>query len=82
MKSITIHNLDQNLYQELKKHASEKDLSLNKLVKKLLELQLGLKKQSKKADFSSFNQLWNDKDYQEFQETQSEFSSVNQDDWK
>lgn len=82
MKSITIHNLDPQLYQSLKRKAESQDLSLNKLIKRLLALQLGIAKPTQKSNFSQFFRAWDENDFQEFQTSQTDFSKINKDDWK
>lgn len=80
--SITIHNLDPVLYATLREKAEATNLSLNRLIKALLAQSLGLTKRQKVADFSQFLNQWSQEDYDEFIQSQTDFSTVNPADWK
>ena len=80
--SLTIHNLDPVLYGELKQKAETANVSLNRLIKTLLTQALGLNKTTKIADFSDFSNQWTQNELTEFQQTQTQFSTVDATDWK
>jgi len=80
--SITIHNLDPLLYSALREQAESASLSLNRFIKNLLTQSLGLTKQSKVADFSEFSHQWSQEDLEEFQASQTDFSTINPVDWQ
>ena len=82
MKSITLHNIDPTLYNNIKKIAQNNDTSLNKTIKKLLKDSLGLTLKTKYADFSYFSGKWNQTDQKEFAKTQKMFQTRNKSDWK
>jgi plasmid stability protein len=82
MPSITIHNLDIELYKSLKQKADAHELSLNKLIKRILTSSLGLNSKSQKADFSEFANSWSDLEFQEFAQSQSDFTKIKDDEWK
>lgn len=82
MKSITIHNLDAELYAKLKEQSDSLDLSLNKLVKKMLRSQLGLdKKPKKKRDLSFMVNPMSDKEFAQFQEALKVFDRIDPEEW-
>jgi len=85
MKSITIHGLDDSLYDKVKDKAEKNDLSLNKTIKQILESFFGVKKgteidNSKK--FEKFLGVWNKSDLEEFENSTKDFGHINQADWK
>jgi hypothetical protein len=82
MKSVTLHNIDPLLYDNVKKIAQNNDTSLNKTIKKLLKESLGLTAETKHADFSYFSNKWVQIDGKEFEKTQEMFQAINQSDWK
>jgi len=82
MKSITIHNIDPILYNNLKKIAEKQDQSLNKIIKKILASSMGLTAQSKKADFSFFSGKWSSEEYTGFTKTQKIFEDIDLSDWQ
>jgi hypothetical protein len=85
MKSITIHNLDDNLDLLIRKQAREKGLSLNKTIKYLLQKALGIKRDKKTDNIDDYRDLfgiWDEKEYQQFEEKISEFEEVDQSDWQ
>ena len=80
--SLTIHNLDPLLYSELKQKAETTNVSLNRLIKTLLTQALGLNKTAKIADFSAFSNQWKPEELESFQQTQTQFSTVDVKDWQ
>lgn len=84
MKSITIHNLDAELYTKLKDQADTLGLSLNKLVKKMLRSQLGLEspRNKKKRDFSFMVNPMSEEEYTQFQESLKIFDQIDEELWK
>lgn len=82
MKSITIHKLDPDLYARLVKQAEAEDLSLNKLIKKLLRRSLKLDPQApKKIDFSSIAGSWSKAEFETFSESVSDFNEIDMNEW-
>ena len=85
MKSITIHNLDDQTADLIQQEASKKGLSLNKTIKLLLKQALGIKpvpSEKRKSEFLDLFGIWSDKDLQEFNATIEDLSQVNPEDWK
>jgi len=84
MKSITLHNMNNKLYQYLNKRAKEKGTSLNQTIKLILEEHFGIRPQQnkKEEEFREFLGVWNKRELKEFQKRTDEFNKVNGDDWK
>jgi hypothetical protein len=81
MKSITIHQLDSQLDLALQQFAADKQLSLNKAIKTLLQQALGLVTPRPKADFSKFAGAWNQKELAQFEKATKSLSTINPGDW-
>lgn len=84
MKSITIHNLDEELDRSLRKEAREHGLSLNKTVKNLLRASLGLSKKTledRKKDFADVFGVWSKKEAEEFEARIKDFEKIDKEDW-
>ena len=85
MKSITLHNLDDQLALKIEEIARNEGTSLNKTIQKLLRQSLGLSKapqQTNKEAFMDLFGVWNDEDYQEFHGNIGDLEKFNPDDWK
>lgn len=85
MKSITIHGIDDFLAQRIKAKADSEGLSVNKTVKKLLEISLGIKSKPEKSnlkDFKEFSGLWTDSDLKEFGENVTDIRVIDLEDWQ
>jgi DNA polymerase III delta subunit len=85
MKSITIHGLDDDLDQGIRKLAREKGLSLNKTMKELLRKSLGLNRSDRSARRDEFRDLcgvWSEEEAQRLQERLAPISEIDPDDWQ
>ncbi len=85
MKSITIHGVDNPVYELLKSRAREEGLSMNKTIKKLLEESLGVKpkdKQTHRDEFEKFCGIWSDADISEFEKRTEELRKTDPGDWQ
>jgi plasmid stability protein len=85
MKSITIHDLDDELDHKIRTIASRDGLSLNKTIKKILRSALGLEPHCKLARRGEFQDLfgtWSKKELSEFQKKTADFSKVDPADWQ
>lgn len=83
MKSITIHDLNEELSGELENYAKSHGLSLNKAIKQLLSRALGLDKKKKKyADYSDLCGIWTAAEEAEFRARIKELESVDKELWK
>ena len=85
MKSITIHGIDEQLANLIQSKAESEGLSINKTVKKLLEVSLGVKPQIDKKnldDFKEFCGFWTQSDLNEFEEKTAYLRKVDDRDWQ
>lgn len=86
MKSITIHNLDDDLTAFIESKAKEWDLSLNKTIKKLLRrVQRSSQYQNSKSDEEIIKSLagsWTQEEHDEFEKNTEWFRRIDEDLWK
>ncbi len=82
MKSITIHNLDDQIYANISSIAQAEGMSLNAVMKKLLRLSLGISVAGRKNDLSKFAGAWSDAEYTQFLKSQHVFERIDQEDWR
>ncbi len=86
MKSITIHNLDDDLTAFIESKAKEWDLSLNKTIKKLLRKQSAepeiIKKKSDEEILNSLYGSWTQGEFDEFQKNTEYFGKIDEEIWK
>lgn len=69
MKSLTLHAIDDQLANEIKRRANELSISMNELAKRILAEGLGIKMPAKpphRDDFASFCGTWSGQDLEEF----------------
>jgi hypothetical protein len=82
---MTIHGIDDQLAELIKSKAESEGLSINKTVKKLLEISLGVKPMPDRKnidDFKEFCGLWTDEDFKKFEDTTSDTRKVDPEDWE
>ena len=83
MKSITIHNLDDEVASRIEQHAKETGLSLNKTIKQLLRKALNISSDNKsKTSFQEFVGVWNQDDLESFESATSDLGRVDDSDWE
>ena len=83
MKSLTIHNMDAELVKAIEEIAAATGLSLNKVVKKLLRQALNLSDEDKpKRDVSAFFGVWDQKEFDAFNEAVKDFDRIDEEMWK
>jgi plasmid stability protein len=83
MKSITVHDLDKDLYSSIQSRASSQGISLNKTIKQLLRKSLGLtQKRADKRDFSKFVGVWSKKEADAIDKVLEDFEKIDEEDWK
>ena len=84
MSSISIHNLDVNIEQQVKRLAEKKHQSINKTVKEILEEKFVLPdaKTGNKKRFEKFCGIWSEQEYEAFCEATEDFNVFNPEDWK
>lgn len=79
MKSITLHEIDEDLEQALVNIAQQEGISLNRLVNRLLREQLGLTNEpiDYRADFAEFCGVWSTEEAEQFDKIVATFSANN-----
>jgi plasmid stability protein len=85
MKSITIHALDDDVFEGIKKKAQQDGDSLNKTIKKLLREALGLASEQIRIRREAFEDLfgcWSFEDAVEFEAVTQDFDCIDPEDWK
>jgi len=71
MKSLTIQGLDNRIDRLIREKAEQEGLSLNKMIKKILEESLGFlpkKTDNRTNDFLDLFGTWSEEDVREFEE--------------
>ena len=82
MKSITIHNLDEELYTRIRISAKINRRSLNQEIKdKLFNYFLPDTNYRKALSFKKYLGIWSEEDYNEFEENTKEFEKISESDW-
>lgn len=85
MKSLTLHALDDQLADGIKKRADRESLSMNELVKRLLAEALGMKSVSAgkhRKDFADFCGVWTSEEKKAFEAGISDMEKINPEDWQ
>jgi len=85
MKSITIHDLDDELDKEIREKAKIQEMSLNKTIKNLLKKALGLKSPAEpnhKDEFMDLFGVWSEEDFKEFTVSIEGFETIDPGDWR
>ena len=85
MKSLTIHNIDDDLEREIEKRAKCEGKSLNQTIKKLLRHALGMEYKSikeRREDFLDLFGTWNKDDLQSFNNAIKDFEQIDYTDWR
>jgi len=85
MKSITIHGLEDQVYNKIKKKAQLKGLSLNKTIKNILKKALGMNDKLEtmnRNEFIEFLGVWSKKEAREFESSIQDMESIDRNDWQ
>ncbi len=84
MKSITIHGLDEELDEKIRKEAWKEGQSLNKSIKRLLSESLGIGKEisNHREDFLDLFGSWTQQDLEAFSHATEELSRIDPKDWE
>ena len=85
MKSITIHGLDHQLDNLIRKRAKKHGISLNKTIKNLLEESLGIKKLQNydhSEDFMDLFGTWSEEDKKKCDGSISDIEKIDENDWQ
>ncbi|MFH1050193.1 MAG: hypothetical protein V1779_04590 [bacterium] len=82
MKSITIHNLEEDLYTLIRNEAKKNMRSMNQEIKdKLVKVFIGDKEEKQEVSFQKYLGFWNDEDYSQFKEKTEDFEKIYESDW-
>ena len=85
MKSITLHNLEDDRVELIERESKDSGLSLNKTIKNLLHKALGTNPKPKKIreeEFSDLLGIWDQEQLDEFSKNTKEFGKINTEDWE
>lgn len=84
MKSITVHGLDDSVYQLLQRKAQAEGKSLNKTTKGILHEALGVRPQvrSHRDDFTELFASWSEEDLREFEQATTDLRQIDPGDWR
>ena len=85
MKSITIHGLTDQLDRLIRKRANKHGLSLNKIIKKLLEESFGINKKQysdHREDFLDLFGIWSKTERKKFIAKIKDFEMIDEKDWQ
>ncbi len=85
MKSITIHGIDDSVYEVIKNKAKAEGKSINKTVKKILEEATGVKpaeSMKHESEFVEFLSVWTKEDLEEFKKNTRDFEGIDEEEWK
>ena len=83
MKSITIHGIDKETEKLIKKRAKSEGTSVNKTVKALLAMALGLNKDKhdNREEFLDLFDIWTESDEKLFFEAIKDLEKIHPEDW-
>ncbi|MCI5149667.1 MAG: hypothetical protein D3916_09815 [Candidatus Electrothrix sp. MAN1_4] len=83
MKSITIHDIDNDLFRKISEKSKKYGLSQNRTVKFILQnTLLSDKKAAKREMFSDLFGKWTKAEKMEFDKNIKDLEEVNESDWK
>jgi len=84
MKSITIHGIDKETENLIKKRAKSESTSVNKIVKALLAKALGIDKDKhdNREEFLDLFGIWTEDDKRIFFEAIKDLEHIHPEDWK
>ena len=85
MKSITIHGIDEPVYEIIKSRARENGQSINRTIKKILEEALGVRPRDRGGNreaFEEFLGIWSEEERTEFEERTADLRTIDEEDWR
>jgi hypothetical protein len=85
VKSITIHDLDEQLADLIRRKARADGTSLNRTIKKLLEQAVGMRPREEGLHteaFAEFCGVWSEAELRELDESLASFEVVDEGDWR
>ena len=82
MNQITLRNIPENIYKQLRQLAHKNDTSINKTILYLLKKSFGLEEDvNKKRDLSDLAGTWNRDQAEEFDENIKVFQEIDNEVW-
>lgn len=81
MKSLTIHNIENELYEAIRISAHKNRRSLNQEIKSKLSGVFLKKFDKEDLDYGRFLNLWDEKDFLEFETASNNFDNIDKSDW-
>jgi hypothetical protein len=84
MKSITVHGLEDKIYEMIRKRAKSEGRSVNKVVKELIARALGLEgnRTDNTEDFANLCGVWTEEEAREFREVIGVMARVDPEEWQ
>jgi hypothetical protein len=85
MKTISIHNLDDQLVRLISERARAEGSSVNKVIKSLLAQALGVKPTAtapRRHEFEEFCGVWSARELKEFEKRAGDMDQVDPGDWR
>jgi hypothetical protein len=83
MRSITVHNIDEQVAQRIESLAQKSGSSLNKTIQLLLRQALGFSAKKESAhSFDEFCGVWSKKDVEEFNAATAACERIDHEVWK
>ncbi len=84
MKSVTIHGLDDDVYEMIRKRAKSEGRSVNKVVKELIARALGLDEKNKDnlKDFADLCGVWTEEEALEFRGAVKALARIEPEEWQ
>jgi len=84
MKSITVHGLEDKIYEMIRKRAKSEGRSVNKVVKELISRALGLEgnRTDNTEDFANLCGVWTEEEAREFREVIGVMARVDPEEWQ
>lgn len=80
MASITLHNIDDTIYETIKEKAKGNNASINAFLKDLLNKTFN--KQDAHSNFKEFSGVWDKKEFDEFERNTEDTKVILDEDWK
>lgn len=83
MASVTIHDLDDSVAKLIRERARLEGLSVNKMLKRLLEEAVGVKPSTThRKHFERFCGMWSKAQLAEFEKATAELEKIDASDWR
>jgi hypothetical protein len=83
MKSITVHNLDDNLYQLINSSAKKNKRSMSREIKEwLTTIYLKQIDENQASYYKKFLGIWTEEEKNEFQRNTEDFNKIDESDWQ